>query len=331
SAYFTTLERKQLANDPKDKFDKHIISGDEIMSLKADARAEIWHPGRAAKVTPKPLTQASMNREETTKEGSPLEPLARWLTVDNRMFARNMANRIWYHYMGVGIVDPPDDFRESNPASNPELLEYLTDQLIGSGYSTRHVARLIVTSRAFRRQSASEPNDREPLGGARVFSGYPLRRMPAEVLYDAISDVTEVFSAQDDKGSSTLPVRAVARVSVPTKAGFMTTFGKPGRLLVCECERSSEVSLGQSLVLVNGIETRDKLAKEDNCLSQLSAQDASIEQTLESLYLRTLGRPPRPEEVDRFKDYIASASSRRAALEDVLWALINSKEFPLIR
>ncbi len=119
AAYFTTIERKQVENSPKDKFDKHIISGDEVISL-TDNKAEIFHPGRAEKIGPKPLTDlvTFSESEETPEEGeskteskpSPLDSLARWLTENNRMFARNMANRIWYHLMGVGIVDPPDDF-----------------------------------------------------------------------------------------------------------------------------------------------------------------------------------------------------------------------------
>lgn len=336
AAYFTTLERKQLENDPKDKFDKHIISGDETVSVSTSATAEIWHPGRATKVGPKPLTQpqSAAPRTETTQadnKPTPLDHLAKWLTVDNRMFARNMANRIWFHYMGVGIVDPPDDFRDSNPASNPQLLDYLTDELIRSDYSTRHVARLILSSRTFQRQSASDPSAEEPLGGAHVFSGYPLRRMPAEVLYDAISDVTGVFSSPESKDASQLQTRAVARVDVPVKSGFLTTFGKPGRLLVCECERSSEVSLGQSLVLVNGIETREKLASSVNCLSRLTENDAAVDSIIESIYFAALARPPREEELTRLSEYIATAPSKRAALEDVLWALLNSKEFPLIR
>lgn len=349
AAYFTTLERKQIDNSPRDKFDKHIISGDEVVSLR-DNEPKIWHPGRAAEVGPKPLTEPSLaepqDDEASKAKTSPLERLAEWLTVGNRMFARNMANRIWFHYMGVGIVDPPDDFRDSNPPSNPELLEYLTDELIRSDYSVRHVARLIVTSRTFRRQSAAEPSATEPLGGARVFSGYPLRRMQAEILYDAVSDATGVISpfvsderkrgSEEKKGSeeanlTTLGQRAVARVEVPTRAGFLTTFGKPGRLLACECERSSEVSLGQSLVLVNGLEPRTKLADSHNRLTRLADRDVNLQEALEELYLATLSRPPRADELEHFTAYINESLSRRGALEDVLWALLNSKEFPLIR
>lgn len=330
AAYFTTLERKQVDNTPKDKFDKHIISGDELISYKENVRPAIWHPGRAADVAPKPLTQSGSVAANGSGSSNPLEALSHWLTVDNRLFARNMANRIWYHVMGVGIVDPPDDFRDSNPPSNPELLEYLTDELIRSQYSTRHLTRLILTSRTFQRQSAADATAQQPLGGARVFAGYPMRRMSAEVLYDAISDVTDVYSRPE--GAVTVEqCRSMAQVNVPTKAGFLQTFGKPGRLLVCECERSSDASLGQSLVLVNGLETRDKIASTENRISEVMKLNTSSEEKLRLLFLTTLARPPRREEVDRFAEYIASASSPRSAWEDVLWALMNSKEFSLIR
>jgi len=332
AAYFTTLERKQVDNTPQDKFDKHIISGDEMIAYKEKAAPKIWHPGRASEVSPKPLTQFaySTGKSNQSDDAAPLEALATWLTVNNRLFARNMANRIWYHVMGVGIVDPPDDFRDSNPPSNPELLEYLTDELIRSQYSTRYLTRLILTSRTFQRQTAAEATPEEPLGGARVFAGYPLRRMSAEVLYDAISDVTDVY-ARPDGAVSLAQCRSMSQVNVPTKAGFMQTFGKPGRLLVCECERSSEASLGQSLVLVNGLETREKIAADSNRIDRLLKQSGSDADRLETLFLTTLARPPRREETDRFVDYVGKSATPRSAWEDVLWALMNSKEFSLIR
>lgn len=345
AAFFTTLTRKQVDNAPKDKFDKHIISGDEIISI-TDKAAEIWHPGRAATVRPKALFTLYSNvttAEHPQGAGSvgvdtnhaarvmPLKELANWLTDGNRMFARNMANRIWFHYMGVGIVDPPDDFRDSNPPSNPELLDYLTDELIQSNYSTRHVARLILNSRAFKRLSASEPSATEPLGGPRVFAGYPMRRMQAELLFDAVCDATGVPNPPGEPFNTAMAGRAVARVEVPTKAGFLSTFGKPGRLLVCECERSTEVSLGQSLVLVNGIETREKLGQPDNRLSNWASDSRPILDVIDEIFLTTLSRPPRAQERESMVEYVKHAESRRSAIEDVVWALLNSKEFPLIR
>ncbi len=194
------------------------------------------------------------------------------------------------------------------------------------------MARLIVSSQAFRRSAVSEPTARDPLGGARVFTGYPLRRMPAEVLLDALADVTGVPNKFDDRQTEVIHSdRAVARPDVPTKAGFLTTFGKPGRLLVCECERSSESSLGQSLILVNGLETREKLADSKNQLNRWLASDMSLPELIETVYLTALSRLPTEDESKRMSEYITTSSDKRSSLEDVLWALLNSKEFTLIR
>jgi hypothetical protein len=380
AAYFTTIQRKQIDNQPRDQFDKHIITGDEIISLSGQ-RAEIWHPGRAEKIAPKPLdqprttpaasqsaasqsatsesiTSESITSESITSEGAasegatsegaasplaaaePLETLADWLTRGNRMFARNMANRIWYHIMGRGIVDPPDDFRDSNPPSNPELLEYLTDELIRGGYSTRHLTRVILSSETFQRAAAREPDEENPISGVALFAGYPLHRMPAEVLYDALGDATgdqgepvrgeSTRKGEDKNQGKLLSQRALERAEVPTRGGFLTTFGKPNRLLVCECERSSDTSLGQSLMLVNGVETREKLASQRNRLGTLLSRAGSSQAAVEELYLATLTRWPMPGETAAMVEYLETAVDRRLALEDVLWALVNSKEFPLV-
>jgi hypothetical protein len=344
AAYFSTLRREQIDNDPKDKNDKHIITGDEIIKL-ASAPAEIWHPGLARNVPPKPLTvgydqqlqaTTSMDSRASADDPRSLHALAQWLTDDNRLFARNMANRVWFHIMGRGIVDPPDDFRDSNPASHPELLEYLTDELIRSDYSTRHLSRLILSSRAFRRTAidalATPSAIEEPgLDGAAMFAGFPLRRMSAEMLYDAISDVTQTYVPQGNSSTDSAPVRMVDQPDVPERAGFLTTFGKPNRLLVCECERSSSVSLGQSLVLVNGPEVRDQLANRHNRLTLLQANKQSLNAVLDELYLAALTRLPSTQERAALQSYIVAHADPRLALEDILWALINSKEFPLVR
>ncbi|MFO1063559.1 MAG: DUF1549 and DUF1553 domain-containing protein [Pirellulales bacterium] len=337
AAYFTTIERKQVENSPKDQFDKHIISGDEIISLAGKAPT-IMHPGRAEQFVPKPLgipfvAQSERPPEPTTVK--PLKSLSRWLTQDNRRFARNMANRIWYHVMGRGIVDPPDDFRDSNPASNPQLLEYLTDRLIAGGYSTRTLTREILLSQAFSRASAYHAGDEQSLNATAQFAGYPLHRMPAEILLDAVCDVTGVADDSVEKGiqpaTTTAERRAVYRSEVPSRAGFLTAFGKPNRLLVCECERSSDTSLGQSLILVNGVETRDKLSAGDNQLARLLKMQNDPDRLMEELVLTALTRMPTAEERAKLRAYFDAAADRRAALEDILWALLNSKEFVLIQ
>ncbi len=335
AAYFTTLQRKQIDNDPKDKFDKHIISGDEVISTTGNG-AKIFHPGRSTNMGPKPLNEpfaATVDNSgpATTVESAPLEKLADWLSVDNRLLARNIANRVWYHYMGRGIVDPPDDFRDSNPPTNPELLEFLTDELIRSDYSVRHLSKLILNSRAFARASADDESNTEELDRTAVFAGYSSRRMQAEVLLDALSDVTRVFPDSDGDASQPEAVRAVYRAEVPTKANFLSTFGKPGRLLVCECERSNEVSLGQSLVLINGTDMRERLSHTRNRITELLSQTQDWPMIIDQLYLASLTRRPTAAESQTMFQYIASAPDKRLALEDLLWALINSQEFSLIR
>ena len=336
AAYFTTIDRKQVDNAPKDKFDKHIISGDEIISF-SEKSAAIMHPGRAANVPPKPLTDtyevdADGKTLSTPVSGvTPMEALAGWLTQDNRQFARNMANRVFFHLMGRGIVDPPDDFRDSNPPSNPELLEYLTDELIRSNYSVRSLSKLILTSRMFARAAVDDVHI-QGLDAEANFAGYPMRRMSAEVLMDALSDVTQVVNKIEEQATATTSAqRAVARAEIPAGSGFLATFGKPNRLLVCECERSNAVSLGQSLMLINGADMRGKLAESRNCIAVMLNAKASLPQTIDELYMATLTRQPTPAESKCMLDYVTQSSNARAALEDILWALINSQEFAVIR
>ena len=336
AAYFTTIERKQVDNAPKDKFDKHVISGDEVVSL-AEKSATILHPGRASNVPPKPLTDIYLTDVEgkvavAAMPGvTPLEALANWLTNDNRFFARNMANRIWFHLMGRGIVDPPDDFRDSNPASNPELLEYLTDELIRSNYSVRHLSKVILASRTFARAAVDDIHV-QGLDAEANFAGYPLRRMSAEVLMDALSDVTQVSTKVEDQATSPTSLqRAVVRAEVPPGNGFLATFGKPNRLLICECERSNAVSLGQSLMLVNGADMRTKLAESTNRINAMLDAKMAFPQAIEELYFAALTRSPTPAEAKCMEEYVTQAADFRTAIEDILWALINSQEFAIIR
>ena len=336
AAYFTTIERKQVDNAPKDKFDKHVISGDEVVSL-AQKSATILHPGRASNVPPKPLTDTYTTDVEgkvsvaTIPGVTPLEALANWLTDDNRLFARNMANRIWFHLMGRGIVDPPDDFRDSNPATNPELLEYLTDELIRSNYSVRHLSKLILASRTFARAAVDDVHV-QGLDAEANFAGYPLRRMSAEVLMDALSDVMQVSTKVEEQATSPTSLqRAVVRAEVPPGSGFLATFGKPNRLLICECERSNAVSLGQSLMLVNGADMRTKLAESTNCINAMLDAKMAFPQAIEELYFAALTRSPTPAESKCMEEYVTQAADARTAIEDILWALINSQEFAVIR
>lgn len=354
AAHFTTLERKQIDNKPKDALDKHVITGDEVISL-SDKKPQIKHPGRSKMVGPSGLgsvhTQtrdASATQELEPQPGrTVLQDFASWLTLDNRQFDANLANRIWYQYFGRGIVEPPDDFRESNPPSNPELLEQLATDMRAEGYSLKRLSRNILASSTFARASIAESSDENLLPTTPYFASYPLRRLAAEPLIDAISEVTGVPSPlrTGDEDHSTV-YSAMRMPGIPKKPGFLTTFGKPNRLLVCECERSSQISLGQSLAMTNGVEIRDKIAAPSNRLDgyvqqlQLHAKgDSSAmspEQVIEEMFLRALSRKPSQRELRSSLDALEpTVDSDRAAvrvvLEDLLWALLNSKEFMMLR
>ncbi len=336
SAYFSTISRKQIDNNPKDKLDVHEITGDEIISLE-DRKAEIYHPGLSKKVTTKPLSKAQSNSPETqsTSPQSPLDEIADWLTHDNEMFDRNMANRIWFQYFGIGIVDPPDDMRESNPPSNPELLDFLAREFRSSGYSLRHLSRLILTSKAFARQGSQqreETLDDSTLNGTPLFSDYRIRRISAESLIDAISSVTDIPSKFPAANTPDIVAnQAMAMPGIPKGPGFLKTFGKPNRLLICECERSNQVSLVQSLTLANGPEVQGKITSDQNVIAKMLSQNVLPESIIEEIYLRALARVPYDHEWTAFREMIARAEPVRQVLEDILWAVINSKEFVMIR
>ena len=337
SAYFSTINRKQIDNNPKDKLDVHEITGDEIISLD-DRKAEIYHPGRSQKVASTPLrkTVAATFPEKVSEASvSPLNEIATWLTQDNAMFDRNMANRIWFQYFGVGIVDPPDDFRESNPPSNPELLDFLAKEFRGSGYSLRHLSRMILTSQTFARQGSphrEEAVDESTINGTPFFSDYRIRRMSAEALIDAISAITDVPSDYPSANTPEIVAhQAMAMPGIPKGPGFLRTFGKPNRLLICECERSNQVSLVQSLSLANGTEVQSKINSERNVIGQMLAEKSAPETAIEEIFMRALARTPFDTEWAVFRRMLESEESPRRVLEDVMWAVINSKEFVMIR
>lgn len=373
AAYFTTIDRKQIDNKPKDELDKHVITGDEIISL-LDRSPEIQHPGRSRKVSPQPLaatrnktilaTTSDTPHTDTPLTDTPLtEPaltstvlndFAQWMTHENHQFDKNIANRIWSQYFSRGIVDPPDDFRDSNPPSNPELLDFLAEQLKQSNHSLKSLSRWILTSETFARSSDGNSAQMTSLDPSIYFASYPIHRLSAEVLLDAIADATGVHSEwPNDSPEAVRNTRAIRMPGVPKKRGFLTTFGKPDRLLVCECERSSQVSLGQSLALVNGKEVRDKLTDAKNRIDALIRSERSNPALVEELFLTTLCRPPSRREMERAIQLLDSASDKpqsiedaalaitqnltaplyhkRRALEDLLWALLNSKEFVMLR
>ncbi len=283
-----------------------------------DREGEVIHPRTGQAVKPRLLGGPEVKIAEGRDRR---EALAQWVTSPaNPFFARLAVNRLWYHVMGRGIVEPVDDFRESNPPCNPELLDALAKDFIAHSFDVKHTLRTILNSATYQLSSATNPFNKDD---DIYFSHYRVRQLPAEQLLDAICQVTGV--PERFKG-----------VPLGTRAGqlpdgelfhpFLKAFGKPARAIECECEREGDSTLEQALLLEGGQLIQEKLRADEGRVARLAASKATPEALAEELFLATLCRRPSAEEravvVRRLR-----ASDRRQALEDVLWVLLNHREF----
>jgi hypothetical protein len=249
--------------------------------------------------------------------------LAEWLTSrGNRQFARVAVNRIWADLFGRGIVDPIDDFRVSNPPSNGPLLEALAREFTDHGYSVKHILRVILNSRTYQASSITTPtNARDERHFARALP----RRLTAEQAMDAIAEVTGV---SDRFGNRPKGTRAVQLRDSRMGAYFLEVFGRPKREINCACERDMGPNLSQSLHLINSPNLNGKLTSADGHLAHLIKAGESDLDIINDLYLATLSRYPGPTEVHvALRQVRESKEPRAAALEDILWALVNTEEF----
>lgn len=259
-----------------------------------------------------------------TQDEDPRHALVDWMTkADNPFFAKALVNRYWGHFLGRGLVSEADDLRETNPPSNPELLEWLAKDFVARKYDAKHVIRTILNSRVY--QLSSEPtefnkNDRQN------FARYYARRMPAEVFLDAVNSACGVKGGFSGSGVST-NARAVDLPHEGFGSYFLDTFDRPKRVTVCECERSTAATLGQVLLLANSDEIENKIADGSGRVAKLLKDKTSTDDIISQLYLTALGRTPTATERKRLTDYIDSAKDRQKAAEDVLWAILNTREF----
>ncbi len=336
AAYFAAVKRKDVNNIRKDDLDKHEINGDEIVYLEGAAR--MLQPSSGAMLEPKLPGEsiAAIKADASKTEGAYISQnddsapdarieLARRLTVDDPQFARNMANRVWFHLLGRGIVDPVDDFRDSNPPSNPELLDALAESLKHDGMRLRPLVATIMKSRVYQLDSRPEPTNE---GDEANFARAQVKLLPAEVLLDSVASFLD---RPHDLSGAPRSIRAVQFPGVDWNDPFLRTFGKPDRLLTCECERSESTTLAQAFQLINGKSIRAMLEAESNRIGRLIGKAGDSGAIVDELYLASLARFPTDRERAGVKAYVESRgeSSRRRAWEDVAWAIINSKEFLL--
>ncbi|MFH1574196.1 MAG: DUF1553 domain-containing protein [Acidobacteriota bacterium] len=255
---------------------------------------------------------------------------AHWLLApQNPWFARNLVNRIWYWLQGRGIIHEPDDIRAGNPASNPELLAYLERELITAGYDWKHIYRLILNSKTY--QLSSVPGSDDPVGEAN-FAFYPLSRLDAEVLIDAICQVTgtkEEYSSLIPEPYTFIPddQRSIALADGSITSPFLEMFGRPPRDTGLESERNNRPTPAQRLHLLNSSHIRRKIEQGPK-LRQLIQSSRNPLDMLTDLYLTILSRYPTEEELKVVQSYSRSAEvNRREIMVDLTWALINSPEF----
>ncbi len=297
------------------------VPTDEIIYLKESG--DVVHPRTGELLLPRALGGAEFTLD---RHDDPRRSFARLMTSpDNPFFARTMANRLWAHFLGRGIIHPIDDARSTNPPSNPELLDALAQDFIASGYDVKHLIRVIAGSYAYRLESSPLEGN---AGDTQTFARFYPRRLTAEVLLDGISQVLDVptdFSG--GPGTFPLGTRAIDLPDENVAAHFLDVFGRPARKSACECERMAAPALTQALELVNSKEIQRKLTAEKGYAQRLAASDTSQAEQATEAFLRVLGRPPRPEELKAAVDFFASEPDRADACRSLLWSLLATNEF----
>jgi hypothetical protein len=303
SEIFSAIDYRVLENKRADDLDKHEFKGEQIVYLRRGPAEEPGGKKKKAKAA-KPVTPAPPARvlggSQAIEQADAPQALADWMTDPaNPFFARAQANRIWRRLMGRGLVEPEDDFRLANPPSHPELLEHLADFLRQNRFDLRALVP---------------------------------RALSAEQLLDGWAGVLEapLGHAGYPEGTRTLELAGMPGPSRRRKSDemdrFLRVFGKPERLLSCDCERTTEPTLAQTLLLVSG-QLPQRLLSQSERLNRLAKAPAAT--AVEELYLAALCRKPTDQERADCVKLLENPGDRRLALEDLAWALLGSREFLL--
>lgn len=305
------------------------VDGESVVF--AAMQGDVKHPTRTTPPQPRPLDGTPLPHEDS---GDRRTHLADWLTAtENPYFSRAIVNRVWANYMGRGLVEPIDDLRLTNPASNPELLDALAKDFVAHQYDVKYLIRTIMSSAAYQRSSTALPDNATD---DRFYSRYLPKRMSAEVLLDALSQVTKSPTKFEGFPAGW---RSMQLPDSNVTSYFLSSFGRPAREFPCACERTEDPSVTQSLHLSNGDTLNQKLQSADGAIQEQLKQKTPNEQLIETLFLAALSRYPTDTEKSGMLQDIPQpaevetpeqAKERRAAVEDAYWSVLTSKGFLFI-
>lgn len=296
-------------------------NGDGNRTIFIDDQGEVLQPRTGRPRQPRPLDGVAVSFDDP---GDRREHLARWLTApENPYFAKSIVNRVWANYLGRGLVESVDDIRQTNPASNEKLFGHLASELIRNKYDLKSLMRMILQSETYQRSHEVLPENE---ADQRFYAhAYP-RRLKAEILLDAISQVTLVPTSFKGQPSGT---RALQLPDASVGSYFLDTFGRPERLLTCTCERSDEPSMTQVLHLTNGKTIQEKIEAKEGRISIFLEKGAEPKEIIETVYLAALSRRPMKAEEERLTAILheTPADEKRQVIEDLFWSVLTSKEF----
>jgi hypothetical protein len=297
-----------------------VKSSGGVEALSGEGLAQARNPRSGADILAHPLSEKMPAKVEP---GDRRAQLAEWLTSrDNPWFARNLANRVWAHFLGRGLIEPIDDVRATNPPSNPELLDALGEYVVRTKYDLRALIRVITASRVY--QLSSEPNATNERDEQNYSRGR-FKRLGAEVLLDMISQTTGVAERFAGAPPGT---RAIQLWDSKVPHYFLKVFGRPERISACSCERNHEPSVAQVLHLLNSPQIFAKLSHEGGYLAKLVKRQPANGPLVEELYLTFFSRLPDDKERRTALAYLHEhKAERRQAVEDLAWGMLNSLEF----
>ncbi len=319
AAYFGRVGRKnlQMPGEAQGQQNQHLL----VYSKSSG--------GVQNKRTQQPAVMKVLEGAPMTVPGDedPRQKLVDWMVEpQNRFFAKAVANRYWAHFFGRGIVDPLDDMRVTNPPSNPELLDELAKDFVANKYSLKHLVKTIVNSRTY--QLSATPNEFNKHDKQNYARYYP-RRLSAEVLFDAVNQVTDSPSTFNGLPTDThAPRRAIMLPDESFQSYFLDVFGRPQRISACECERVSEANLAQALHLLNSDDIQGKLARPGARAEAMTKDQRPDAEKVDELFVWAVGHKASEDQRALALAQIAKhATNKKLAYENILWALVNTKEF----